>query len=156
MVIGRGAQWPETRTPVLIPPDLDAVAGRSYKQSGLTPGALGGRRDKVDWYRDGVVNGSSGQIVKSAGGVWRLIAVSARVRVAPTASAILIDITAGGVSIFDTGLTIAVGQTEGAGSILKSARVYAVGTLFAISHNTDAVAEDITVELHYRLSPVSQ
>ena len=156
MALSRGAQWPETRTSILIPPGVEALAGRSYKQSGQTAGALGGRRDKVDWYRDGVVDGSSGQIVRVSGGVWRLIGASARVRVTPTTSTILINIHADGDSIFNTGLSIAVGDTEAIGSVLKTNRIYPVGTLFSISHNTDAGAEDITVELHYRLSPVSQ
>lgn len=152
----RRANWPEARVPILIPPGLDATSGRSYRQAHQTPGALGGRRDKVDWYYDGVVDGSSGQIVKVSGGLWRLIGASARVRVVPAVSAISIDILAGGVSIFTTGLSIAVDQTEATGGTLKVDRILPLGTLISVSNGTDVGALDLTIELHYRVSPVSQ
>ncbi len=38
---------------MMYPPDLDAVGGRSYKQSSQTAGALGGRRDVVQWHPTG-------------------------------------------------------------------------------------------------------
>lgn len=156
MVLSRGAQWPETRIPILIPPGVEALGGKTYRQSGQTAGALGGRRDKVDWYYDGVVDGSSGQIVKTAGGIWRLIGASARVRIAPTVGAISIDILSGGISIFTTALSIAVSTTEATGGILKIDKLVSLGTLISVSNSTDAGAQDLTIELHHRLSPVSQ
>lgn len=142
---------------MIVPPGMDATSGRSYKQASQTPGALGGRRGTDRWIKEDNIDGSSGQIYKTVGGTYRLISASARLRVAPTVSAISIDILAGGVSIFATPLNIAVGQTEATGGVLLADRRVPLGTLLSVSNGTDAGnARDLTIELHYRVQAVGQ
>ena len=157
--MGRGPYWPETRTPKLIVPTLDATSGRSYGQSSQTQGALGGRRAVQRWYTDGSISGVTGQIVKASGGTWRLVAASARVRVTPSSS-LNLDILAkvpGGsyTSIFDSVLVITAGQLEAGGGILDVDRLYPIGTLFMQDY-VSGDGTDLTVELHYRVRAVTQ
>lgn len=149
------------RTPSIISPNLDATSGRSYKQASQTPGALGGRRAVQRWYTDGIITDVSGQIVQATGGAWRLVVASARTRVAPSTTSLDIDILAkvpGGsyTTIFQTVLTIATGQLEATAGLLLVSRLYPVGTLFMQDHVSGSDGTDLTVELHYRVVPVSQ
>ena len=155
--MGRGIN----RASSIISPSIDATSGRSYKQASQTPGALGGRRAVQRWYTDGVISDVSGQIPQSVGGVWRLLLATARTRIAPSAASQNIDIYAkvpGGAftTIFDTVLTIATGQTEATGGVLKSDKTYPVGTQFKQIHVSGSDGTDLTVELHYMVRAVSQ
>ncbi len=125
------------RTSPIMMPMLDAVSGRSYGQSNQTAGALGGRRNKEEWFSANTASSPDRKIVKTAGGVWRLLKASARVRVAPTV-AIGVDILAqvpgasSPASIFSTVPVIAVGQTEAAGGVISNvSKLLPVGTLLS-------------------------
>ncbi len=121
------------------PPDLDAVGGRSYKQSSQTAGALSGRRDVVQWYKDGAVS-THNMIVKVAGAAWRLIGVTANVRVAPTGGAVKVDILAkmpgesSYATVFNLLPSIAVGQLESSGGVFNPSRsMLPIGTLVSMT-----------------------
>lgn len=157
--MSRGPYWPDTRTPRLISPTLDAVGGRSYGQSSQTAGALGGRRAVQRWYTDSAITGVTGLIVEVVGGAWRLLAINARVRVTPSTT-LNIDIQAkvpGGsyVSVFDSVLTVVAGQLESTNGVLGIGRLYSIGTLFRQSY-VSGNGTDLTVELHYIVHPVGQ
>lgn len=145
----------------LLSPGLDATGGRSYLSSSQTPGALGGRRAVQRWYTEGVISGDiSGQIVKSAGGVWRLLATSARVRIAPSSS-LTLDILAkvpdgSYTSIFSTVISIASGQTEAVPGVLVIPKLYPIGTLWKVDRLSGSDGTDLTIELHYKVAAVSQ
>ena len=124
---------------MMYPPDLDAVGGRSYKQSSQTAGALSGRRDVVQWYKDGAVS-THNMIVKVAGAAWRLIGVTANVRVAPTGGAVKVDILAkmpgesSYATVFNSLPSIAVGQLESLGGVFNPSRsTLPIGTLVSMT-----------------------
>ncbi len=132
----RSAQWPESRKPIFLSPSLDSVSGRSYGQASQTAGALGGRRNKEEWFVSDTVIFPNRKIVKTEGGTWRLVGASARVRVAPTTGTINVDILAqmpgasGPESIFSTVLTIPPGQTEAGGGVINTgSKLLPIGTL---------------------------
>ncbi len=178
--MGRGPYWPETRTPKLIAPTLDATSGRSYSQSSQTPGALGGRRAKEVWFKEGTLPSMEppginvGQIIKIAGSAWRLIDVTARLRVAIASYAeirINIWITLPGESEYTlfyphtlpySNLLRILGSTKEAikGTMRSDkSNVLPIGTLVRMGYNSSfsgASARDLTVELHYRTRAVSQ
>lgn len=168
------AQWPEQRTPILIPPTLDATGGRSYRLSSQAPGALDGRRHVVRWFSPGTItNGSESKLEPTIkGGYWRIIAVAGRVRIAPSGGTTTFDVQVDGPdhaaeSIFETIPTIADGTLESDGGILKETRLYPTGTFHRIYPPGDffltlnytsggTPGEDLTVEMHCRVMPVSQ
>lgn len=172
--MGRGPYWPDTRTPLLLAPTLDAVSGRSYSQASQTPGALGGRRSVMRWY---TADGIPRMEPTVAGGWWRLIAATARVRISPFGGAVSIDIKVDGpdhpavesVFEFEQALSIADGEYEATGGVLKQPRPYPIpyntfhriyppGDLFFVFNSSlsGVSAQDLTVELHYIVRPVSQ
>lgn len=74
----------------MYPPQLDAVSGRSYRQSSQAAGALGGRRDIVQWFHEGDIEGARRDAIMRvvvAGAAWRILGITARVRVAPASYA---------------------------------------------------------------------
>lgn len=146
----------------LLSPGLDATGGRSYLQASQTPGALGGRRAVQRWYTDGVITSVSGMIAISIGGVWRLVLTTARCRIAPSSASVNIDIQAKKPgfaydSVLENALTVAIGQLEATGGVLKVNTAFPIGTLFRhtlVPPVSDG--EDLTVELHYVVRAVSQ
>lgn len=183
--MGRGPYWPDTRTPRLIAPTLDATSGRSYKQASQTPGALGGRRGSVRWFMPGELttapftkNEMSPTVV---GGWWRVVNVTAQLSSAFTGADLRINILAdlpgapAFVTIFLQGqfLTIPDGGIKAnalSQNILKEAkryvpynllhRIYPQGTTFIMNYSYDGapslLAEDLTLELHYIARAVGQ
>lgn len=143
------------------PPDLDAVGGRSYKQSSQTPGALTGRRDVVQWYKDGAVS-THNMIVKVAGAAYRLVEVTANVRVAPTAGSVKVDILAqmpgeaSPISVFDVLPSIPIGQLESSGGVFNPDRkILPIGTLVSQRMGGTATA-DLLIALGKDASPREQ
>lgn len=133
------ANWPEARVPILTPPGLDSTHGKSYAQASQTAGALGGRRSTARWYVDGILGTYGGAIYRVEGAVWRPIKGTARVRIAPTASPVVVDILAklpsGSTyeSILASPLSIAVGATEATGGQIRGTNAQLpVGTLVLI------------------------
>ncbi len=128
-------------------PVIDAVSGRSYGQASQTPGAIGGRRDVVQWYKEGTVS-THNMIVKVNGAAWRLIEVIANVVTAPVSGAVNVNVLAklpgqsSYVTIFDVLPSISIGQFQSSGGIIKpSMRVLPIGTLVgnAIGSNVEAL-----------------
>ena len=168
--MGRGPYWPDTRTPKLIAPTLDAVSGRSYGQSSQTQGALGGRRAVLRWFHSGVVPNSSSNIgltAKVVGGAWRVIAASARVVVAPNNDSMVVRISM--IAPDESRTKIFLAPTTswlqwGTGDLEASGEGIIPGFIIPIGYRVEAViigstggvAEDLTVELHYRVRAVTQ
>lgn len=141
--MGQRPQWPESRTPPIMMPGLDSVSGKSFGQASQTVGALGGRRAKEEWFVRDSVAAPNRKIVKTTGGIWRLVRATARVRIAPTLGAVTVDLLArvpgapSPVSVFDTPLTIAVGETEAVGGIVDPAyKMLPIGTLVSMDVGT--------------------
>lgn len=157
-----GSQWSERRTPIFAPPDLDALGGKSYNQASQTPGALGGRRARELWFTNSAISLVDQSVHRIVGGTWRLIGANARARLAPSNDIVadmLVDIPgqATGISIFVTPLTIASGQKEAAGGVIKLSHVLLpVGTLVYVTDTTSETNYQLTMELHYRIRVVAQ
>lgn len=168
--MSRGPYWPETRTPLLIPPTLDATGGRSYGQASQTAGALGGRRAVLRWFHQGVVPNSSSNIgltAKVVGGAWRVVSASARVTVAPDNGSMSVRISMIAPDESRTKIFLAPATSWlqwGSGDLEASGEEIIPGFIIPIGYRVEAVilgstggvAEDLTVELHYRVRAVSQ
>lgn len=165
--MGRGPYWPDTRTPRLIPPTLDATGGRSYSQSSQTPGALGGRRGRLTWFIPGLTSTKArvGPRFRVTGGAWRPIRATARLTVAPTYSepyATLYYTLPGGARtyLFEgpvISIIIPMGVTEGNERPIIPGLVLPIGSILDLGTGWGGGdAEDLTVELDYIVHPVRQ
>lgn len=142
-----------------LPPPLDSI-GRSYGQVSQTPGALGGRRDVVQWYGSGVVSSPNRQIVKVAGAAWRLLVAEGYVVTAPTLAPVVLDIEAklpGEVyeSIFITKPTIPIGEFTSTGGVIRTdRRILPIGTL--VKQGGVGAATELLVALGLDATPREQ
>jgi len=161
------ASWPESRTPPLIAPTLDAVGGRSFTQAIQTPGALGGRRGRETWHQDGAVPVSLdliGHTAKVTGSPWRPVLFMARVEAAPNLDTMKCRVRMqapppdSSISdILDVLLSWNAFEFEGFGAVIKPGLVIPVGfTVYTELTQSSATAQGITVELDYRAKAVGQ
>ena len=162
------ASWPESRTPPLIAPTLDAVGGRSYTQAIQTPGVLGGRRGRETFYvvTDSNVLKYIGHQARIYGSPWRIVSIGGRVGHWASSSDPLLTFQ---VTIyqrvpvftilFQETTTIPLGFFEAIPMVIPPGLVAPVGYLVQadwIGPSGTNEWEQLTVEVDYRAKAVGQ
>lgn len=161
------AQWSESSIPVLNSPLLDNVSGRTYGSAIQTPGALGGRRGRIEWFIPGIISSANpaGQRVKVTGGTWRIIRLTARVTKAPSSGPLYIyayyTVPGGtGINIIMppvSVMTIYSGSREATERTLRTGLTIPVGSLIEMAYvSAGTLGEDLTVELDYIVRATGQ
>ena len=171
---------------MIIHPVLDSLSGKSYSQSAMTPGTLGGRRGVETWYFNGEITGPPSsrtheKWVHVRGADWVIVGNSGRVRSAPSGGDITVNILASRPSLdrtyrypfeslfeYNTPLSrmkILDGEKEATPGKIRTSGINPVqyfvipeGSIILVNSSSSGSpgGYGLLVELHYRVRQVGQ